>query len=196
MQNHRLMPFQGVVRNLLFCEDRSQSFASRPVNSIELSFAGIPGDAHSGLTRKACSRFTYLYKKDTNISNSRQISIVSSEELQNIANSMDISEIQPEWLGANILIEGIPNLTLLPPSTRLVFGKKAILVVDLENRPCIYPAKIIDQHYPGKGRKFVRKALHKRGVTAWVEREGSMQIGDTIDVFFPQQPLHPMQIQS
>lgn len=196
MQNHRNMPFQGVVKRLLFCEDSSQSIASQPVNSIDLNYAGIPGDTHSGLTRKACSRFTYLYNKGTEIRNCRQVSIVSCEELQQIADAMGISEIQPEWLGANIQIEGIPDLSLLPPSTRLVSSSKATLVVDLENRPCIYPARIIDQHYPGKGRKFVRKALHKRGVTAWVEREGSIKVGDSIDVFFPQQPLHPMQIQS
>ena len=196
MRNHRHMPFQGVVRNLLSCTDSNQSIASKPVADIELSYAGIPGDTHSGLTRKACSRFTYLYEKGTEISNCRQISLVSAEELQEIADAMGISEIQPEWLGANMQIEGIPDLTLLPPSTRLVFSSKATLVVDLENRPCIYPAQIIDSYYPNKGRKFVRKALHKRGVTAWVERQGKIQIGDSVDIFFPQQPLHPLQIQS
>lgn len=190
------MPFQGVVRNLLFCVDSNQSIESQPVADIDLGYAGIPDDTHSGLTRKACSRFPYLYEKGTEIRNCRQISIVSGEELKDIASSMGISEIKPEWLGANIQIEGIPDLTLLPPSTRLVFPSKATLVVDLENRPCIYPAQIIDKHYPDKGRKFVRKALHKRGVTAWVERLGKIEIGDSVDVFFPQQPLHPMQIES
>lgn len=189
------MPFQGVVRNLLFCEDSKQSIESQSVAGLDLSYAGIPDDTHRGLTRKACSRFTYLYEKGTEIRNCRQISIVSVEELQDIAGSMGISEVKPEWLGANLQIEGIPDLTLLPPSTRLVFSSKATLVVDLENRPCIYPAQIIDQHYPGKGGKFVRKALHKRGVTAWVEREGDIQCGDTVDVFFPHQPLHPLQNQ-
>ena len=196
MQNHKHMPFQGIVRKLLFRADGTQSIASETVESIALTYAGIPGDTHSGQTRKACSRFTYLYKEGTEISNCRQISIVSSEELQNIADEMDIEEIQSGWLGANIEINGIPDLTLLPPSTRLVFSSQATLVVDLENRPCIYPAQIIDQHYPGKGRKFVKKALHKRGVTAWVEREGSLQAGDSVDIYFPHQPLHPLQIQT
>ncbi len=187
------MPFQGVVRNLLYCKDSNQSIVSESVESIALTFAGIPGDTHSGQTRKACTRFPYLYKEGTEISNSRQISIISTVELQDIADEMEIEDIPPGWLGANLEIDGIPNLTLLPPSTRLVFSNKATLVVDLENRPCVYPAQIIDRHYAGKGRKFIKKALHKRGVTAWVEREGSLQPGDTVDVFFPDQPLHPLQ---
>ncbi|MCP4432465.1 MAG: MOSC domain-containing protein [Gammaproteobacteria bacterium] len=193
MLNHRHMPFQGVVRNLLYCKDSNQSIVSESVESIALTFAGIPGDTHSGQTRKACTRFPYLYKEGTEISNSRQISIISTVELQDIADEMEIEDIPPGWLGANLEIDGIPNLTLLPPSTRLVFSNKATLVVDLENRPCVYPAQIIDRHYAGKGRKFIKKALHKRGVTAWVEREGSLQPGDTVDVFFPDQPLHPLQ---
>jgi hypothetical protein len=195
MKNHSHMSFQGVVKSLLSCLDNSQSIESKPVQSFSLNYAGIPGDCHSGQTRKACSRFPYLYEKGTEISNSRQLSIVSSTELREIAEAMEIETILPGWLGANIEIDGIPDLTLLPPSTRLVFKSKAIVVVDLENRPCVYPALIIDQHYPGKGRKFVRKALHKRGVTGWVEREGDIQCGDSVDVFFPHQPLHPLQNQ-
>ena len=196
MQNFRHMPFQGVIRSLLTCEDSSQSIVSKPLNSVFATLEGFPQDTHSGLTRKACTRFPYLYPEGTLISNSRQLTIVSTEEMNEIGNDMDIDELQPAWLGANIELEGIPSLTLLPPSTRLVFSSKATLVVDLENRPCIYPAQIIDQHYPGKGRKFIKKAMHKRGVTAWVEREGSLQCGDSVEVFFPQQALHPLQVQS
>ncbi len=196
MQNFTHMPFKGVVRSLLTCEDSSQSIVSKPITGVNVAFGGFPGDTHSGLTRAACSRFPYLYEKGTNISNSRQLSVVSTQEMSELAKAMEIDELQPGWLGANIELDGIPSLSLLPPSTRLVFSGKAILVVDLENRPCVYPAQIIDQHYPGKGRKFVKKAMHKRGITARVEREGSIQVGDSADIFFPQQPLHPLQVQS
>lgn len=193
MKNHRLMPFQGVIRSLLTCEDSKKTIASSPVDKVLASFAGFPHDSHSGLTRKACSRFTYLYETGTEIKNSRQISIVSVEELQEIADGMAIDHVSPGWLGANIELQGIPRLTLLPPSTRLVFSSRATLVVDLENRPCAHPARIIDQYFPGKGRKFVKQALHRRGVTAWVEREGELQTGDSVQVFFPDQPAHPSQ---
>ncbi len=196
MQNFRHMPFKGVVRSLLTCEDSSQSIVSNPLDSVFVSFEGFPQDTHSGLTRKACTRFPNLYPEGTLISNSRQLTIVSTEELNEIARSMEIDLLEPGWLGANIELESIPDITLLPPSTRLVFSSKATLVVDIENRPCAYPAQIIDQHYPGKGRKFVKRAMHKRGITVRVEREGNLQCGDSVDVFFPQQALHPMQVES
>ncbi len=196
MQNFRHMHFKGVIRSLLTCDGNGGSIASKPLKSVYAALEGFPEDTHSGLTRKACTRFPYLYSEGTVISNSRQLSIVSTEELSEIAEAMEILELLPGWLGANIELEGIPNLTLMPPSTRLVFDSKATLVVDLENRPCSYPAQIINQHFPGKGRKFVKQAMHKRGITARVEREGSLQCGDCVEVFFPQQALHPLQVQS
>jgi len=195
MKNFSKMPFNGTVRSLLTCKDSSQSIVSKNIERVEATYAGFPGDTHSGLTRAACSRFPELYAKGTEIKNTRQLTVVATEELAEIAAAMDIDQLQAGWLGANIELEGIPSLTFLPPGSRLIFSSKATLVVDIENRPCVYPAQIIDQHYPGKGRKFVKQAMHKRGFTAWVEREGSIQCGDSVDVFFPEQALHPLQSQ-
>ena len=184
---------QGRVETLLSCADSEASIVSHTIDRVELSFAGFPGDTHSGLTREACTRFPNLYKKGTVIRNTRQLTIVSSEELAEIAMGLDIDQLPAGWLGANIELSGIPSLTLLPPSTRLVFSSKATIVVDIENRPCIYPAKIIDSHHPEKGRKFIKNARHKRGITAWVEREGVIEPGGSVEVFFPQQAAHPLQ---
>lgn len=185
--------FQGTVRNLLSCEDSEATIVSQSIDMVELGFEGFPGDTHSGLTRAACVRFPNLYKEGTVIRNTRQLTIVSSEELAEIAKGLEIEHLPAGWLGANIELSGIPSLTLLPPSTRLVFSSKATIVVDIENRPCIYPAKIIDTHHSGKGRKFIKNARQKRGITAWVEREGSIETGDSVEVFFPQQAAHPLQ---
>lgn len=184
---------QGRVENLLSCEDSIASIVSHSINRIDLSFAGFPGDTHSGLTRVACTRFPNLYKEGTVIRNTRQLSIVSSEELAEIAKGIEIDDLPAAWLGANIELSGIPSLTLLPPSTRLVFSSRATIVVDIENRPCIYPARIIDDFHAGKGKKFIKNARHRRGITAWVEREGSIKSGDSVEVFFPQQSAHPLQ---
>lgn len=184
---------QGRVQNLFSCEDSNVSIVSHVIDRVELSFEGFPGDTHSGLTRVACTRFPNLYKAGSVIRNSRQLTIVSSQELAEIATGLDIDYLPGGWLGANIELSGIPGLTLLPPSTRLVFSGKATIVVDIENWPCIYPAQIIDSFHSGKGRGFIKNARHKRGVTAWVEREGLIQLGDNVDVFFPQQAAHPLQ---
>ena len=47
------------------------------------------------------------YAQGTEIRNTRQISIVSVEELAFIADSMGIDTLQPEWVGANLLVSGM-----------------------------------------------------------------------------------------
>jgi len=187
------MPYAGEVRTLLSCENSSKSIVSEVLERVELTFAGIAGDTHGGLTRSACTRFPYLYAEGTPLRNTRQLTLVSSEELAEIASAMEIERVLPAWLGANIEVAGIPRLTLLPPSSRLVFSGGATIVVDIENRPCAFPAQVIDGHFPGKGRRFIRAAMHRRGLTAWVEREGEIAPGDSVSVFFPDQAPHPDQ---
>jgi hypothetical protein len=191
MKSHKKLDQMGVVKSLLVCTDNSASIESDSITQIEVGFEGFPGEVHSGLTRKACSRFPYLYPPGTEIRNTRQLTLVSSEELSHIASDMDIDQLLPGWLGANIEIAGIANLSLLPPSTRLVFESNLTLVVDLENRPCAYPAQIINHHYPDKGRHFISRAQNRRGVTAWVEREGRLSVGDKLEVFMPAQKAYP-----
>ena len=93
-------------------------------------------------------------------------------------------------VGANLLLSGIPDLTLLPPSSRLIFSSGASLVVDMQNAPCAYPGKVIDEHHPGKGKGFPRAAIDRRGLTAWVEREGSIATGDNVELHIPPQRIY------
>ena len=65
--------------------------------------------------------------------------------------------------------------------------RTALLVVDMQNRPCQLPAKVIEDHLPGIGKKFKRAAEGRRGVTAWVERPGELALGDTLTLFIPDQ---------
>ncbi len=122
------------------------SFVTTPQPQVMVTFAGFEGDRHAGIIRKADSR-TPHYPRGTEIRNDRQISIVSVEELAQIAAAMDVPEIKPEWLGANLSLEGIPRLTCLPPMTRLYFSSGAVLVVQAENLPCQHPGKIIQDAY-------------------------------------------------
>jgi hypothetical protein len=57
----------------------------------------------------------------------------------------------------------------------------------MENQPCNLPAKVIAQENPDAGRKFKAAAENKRGVTAWVEREGRVQVGDKVRLHVPDQ---------
>ena len=183
-------PFQGKVECLLAGADRGEGLEKSQASALTLTFAGIAGDCHAGLTRKSDSRTLRLYRRDTDIRNVRQLSLLSVEELAAVADAMGIPEVKPEWVGANLVTSGIPDLTFLPPSTRLQFPSGATLVVDLENAPCRFVADVIAKHHPEAASRWIAAATHKRGVTAWVEREGNLGMGDAITVFLPPQRLY------
>lgn len=181
----------GQVEAVLLHRSQKDDITTEAIDSVAVSFAGFDGESHSGLTRESCVRVKKQYPIGTIIRNTRQICIVSKQELADIAKLMDIAEIDPAWLGANLCISGIPDLTRLPPSTRLLFEGGVSLVVDLENEPCSYPADIIEQHHSGKGKYFVKHAMGKRGVTAWVECEGALGNAEKVAVHVPSQPPYP-----
>jgi hypothetical protein len=178
----------ATVRWLGRVPDRAAGLAAVPVPAVELTFAGITGEAHSGLTRASCSRVAAQHRKGTEIRNTRQISILSVEEIAAIAAAMSVSEFDPAWLGASLVIEGIADFSHVPPSSRLQAEGGATLVVDMENRACMLPAPVIEDALPGKGSLFRAAAKGRRGVTAWVEREGRLCLGERLRLHVPDQP--------
>lgn len=173
----------GLVR------DRDAALAAEAVDSITATFAGPEGEAHGGLTRPSCSRVTAQYPKGTTIRNTRQFSILSAEELAQIAARMGLDRLDPALVGATMVVEGIPDFSHVPPGSRLQAEGGATLVVDIENRPCQLPAKPIEGRHAGFGAKFKAAAQGRRGITAWVEREGTFRIGDAIRLHIPDQPV-------
>ena len=169
--------------------DRGAALAATPRETLRLTFAGPEGEDHGGLTRPSCSRVTAQYPKGTEIANARQLSVVSTEELAAVAAEMGLDALDPAWLGATLAIEGLPDLTHLPPSSRLQFGGHGgpTVVVDMENRPCHLPAPVIEAARPGHGRAFKQAAQGRRGVTARVEREGTVTVGDEVRLHVPDQ---------
>ena len=167
--------------------DRDAALASTGMDEAQLTFAGIPGEAHRGLTRPSCSRVTSQHPRGTEIRNVRQLSVVSAEELAQIAAACGLDRLNPALIGASLMISGIPDFTHLPPSSRLQMPDGATLVVDMENRPCHLPAKPINAAHPGAGDRFKTAAKGKRGITAWVEREGMMRVGDSVRLHVPDQ---------
>ena len=186
----RLKHLEARTEVILVNSTPDEDLSSRRVPSVAVSYAGLEGESHSGLVRSSCVRVRHQYPQGTEIRNTRQISIVSIEELAEIAAAMGIAELQPEWLGANLLVSGIPHFSQIPPSTRMIFSGGASLVVDLENSPCKYPGEIIERHHPGFGNLFAKAAVGRRGVTAWVEREGHISTGDSISLYIPPQRIY------
>lgn len=158
-----------------------------PVEEMPLSFAGPEGEVHAGLTRPACSRVRAQHPRGTPIRNVRQLCIVSAEEMALVADQLDLASFDYAWVGASVVLEGIPDLTHLPPSSRLQAPDGATIVIDMENLPCQEPAVTISKATDGRGKAFKSAATDRRGVTGWVEREGSLRLGDTLRLHVPAQ---------
>ena len=184
----------AIVRWMGIVEDSANSLHADPVEEMNVTFAGVAGECHAGLTRSSCSRVKDQHPRGTQIANVRQFSILSVEELLAIAEACNIDEFDPAWVGASLVIEGIGDFSHVPPSSRLQADSGATLVVDMENRPCVLPGRVIEKEEPGKGKAFKHAANGLRGVTAWVEREGLLKLGDVLRLHIPDQPIwahHP-----
>ena len=172
----------GVVTNA----DRVELLAE-PRGRLDLTFDGVAGSFHGGATRLSCSRVKSQYPKGTEIRNERQLSLISAEELAEIAALIGVDAIDPARLGASMVLSGLPDFSFVPPSSRLQAPSGATLTVDMQNRPCQFPAKSIETVAPGKGRGFKPAAAGRRGVTASVAREGRVAIGDVLRLHVPDQ---------
>ncbi|RUT97307.1 molybdenum cofactor sulfurase, partial [Mesorhizobium sp. USDA-HM6] len=109
-------------------------FDTRPVEELRLGFDGIQGDFHAGATRRSGGREPW-YPRGTEMRNERQLSLVAADELAIVAERMGLREIKPEWIGANLLIEGVPRLSMLPAGTLLFFAGGVTIKIDAQNGP-------------------------------------------------------------
>lgn len=181
---------QGQVIGV-YANHRPDTLETIPAQSLTLTFAGVEGDKHGGLQSKADGRYPF-YERGTPILNTRQVSLVSMEELGSIQYSLKIDYLVASWLGANISVMGIPNLSLLPIGSRLFFAGGAVLLNMGYNPPCTAPGHIIHRYFEEVAPNQFPKAAHlKRGIVAMVEREGQINAGDEITVSLPTQPPYP-----
>ncbi len=180
--------FRGTVVSVLLGLQKD-SLVTTAFDQAEATLEGFSGDRHAGITRPSDGR-TPHYPRGTTIRNDRQVSVISVEELEIVAERLELPEIRPEWLGANLLLQGISRLTQLPPTTRLFFQQGAVLYVSGENAPCIHPGRVIQAAHPGRedlAAAFTKAALHLRGLIAVVEKPGVIARGDSFVVKTPAQ---------
>jgi hypothetical protein len=186
--------FAATVTALCACThaERGKSFATEAVSHLDLSFDGIAGDRHGGPTRLSGGREPW-YPRGTEIRNERQLSIVSGDELAGVAAAMGVPEIRPEWIGANIVLAGVPDLTLLPPRSLVFFRGGPTIRIDGLNVPCRLSGRAIAARYPdrdGLDLAFVKAARYRRGLVGYVERPGRIAPGDHADVRVPEHWLY------
>ncbi|MER9073445.1 molybdenum cofactor sulfurase [Mesorhizobium sp. M0904] len=169
-------------------------FETRAMDKLQLGFDGIDGDFHAGTTRRSGGREPW-YPRGTEMRNERQLSIVAADELAIVAERMGIAAIKPEWIGANLLIEGLPHLSMLPSGTLLFFKGGATVKVDAQNGPCRIAGRSVAEHagmadVEAGALLFPKAAKRLRGLVAWVEKSGTITAGEEISVRVPEQWIY------
>ena len=169
-------------------------FQTEPVAERALGFDGIAGDFHAGERRRSGGREPW-YPRGTEMRNERQLSIVALDELAVVAGRMGIAELKPEWIGANLVIEGLPSLSMLPAGTLLFFKGGVTLKVDGQNKPCRHAGQSIAENATMEDREagalaFPKVARRLRGLVAWVEKPGKIVEGEEISVRVPEQWIY------
>jgi MOSC domain-containing protein YiiM len=176
-----------------------------PVEELVVDCGGIVGDRHYGFTRAADGR-NPEYPVGELIRNNRQWSAIAPQELAAIARAMKVERIDPAWIGANLCLVGIPNLSQLPKGTKIRFPQDAVLVVEDQNMPCRGPGKVIASKYPPDTVNYytfpkaamIDKETSRRGVIGVVEYAGTIALGDvaTVELYKPRAYSLPLYTES
>lgn len=155
--------------------------------SIEVELDGVVGDRHRNISRKC-----WPGDKQSEGSvrrNERHWSAVSAEELKFIEQEMNLVDpLQASSLGANICLQGIPELSRLTRGTILKFSSGVVLMVEEYNPPCSDMSEKIAQLYTSKSGEpiansaFSKAAKFSRGLVGVVEVAGIIQAGDEVVV--------------
>jgi hypothetical protein len=183
----------GRIAGLYLTADTSaKGFQTSAVESLPLEHDGVPDSRHRGWTRGADSRVPYL-PRGTPIRNTRALSIVSAEDLAEAARLLSIPQLDPRWIGASVLTEGIERLSFLPRGTRIFCDGGAILVVEDMNAPCRGAGAAIAGHNPGRPElelEFPKRCQHLRGLIASIEHPGTITAGTDLTAKLPAQWLY------
>lgn len=162
-------------------------------DAIEVELDGIVGDRHRGFFREN-------WKDDKQAEgvirrNERHWSAVSVEELASIQQAMNL--VQPllaESLGANLCLQGVPDLSRLARGSLLKFSSGVELMVEEYNPPCREMGEKLAAMHTGNSDEWIpagafsQAAKFLRGVVGVVEVAGIIRAGDEVRVEPPQLP--------
>lgn len=98
---------------------------------------------------------------------------------------LSIPLLSPNWLGANLVLEGNPDLTDLPTGSHLLFPSGAGLLCEGRNTPCLHTARAVQAHYPNRptlAKEFIAAAARHRGILCIVERPGTLFPEDKVRI--------------
>lgn len=126
---------------------------------------GVIGDYHAG-------PYNRHKKRGEPEPNTRQLTIVAQEVLDDVNEELGI-RLEPGFLGENLTVVGLGDLSDLEPGDLLIAGT-VVLEVTAQNKPCstvaVYHSQLV-------------KLLHgRRGVCAIVRQPGVIRPGDRVSV--------------
>ena len=183
---------QGRVLGVYVTSDRSsEGFQTGAQATLTLALDGIEGSRHQGWTMPADARVPYL-PRGTTMRGTRALSLVSREDMAEAAQRLDVAELDPRWIGANVIVEGIERFSFLPRGTRLFCEGGVILSIEAQNAPCRFAGAAIAGHTnrPEIELEFAKIAKRLRGVVASVEHPGTIAPGCAVTARIPEQWLY------
>lgn len=182
----------GVVRGVYAAIDEAEpDFVTAPFDRLDLTIDGVTGDRHAGPLRASGAREPWL-PRGTMLRNDRQLSALSVEDLGAIATALDIHEADPRLIGANLVIEGLPDFSRIPAGSFLAIGGSwegkgrfdgtAILQVSAYNHPCRGPGRKLAAAHgrPDLECAFPKAARSLRGLVLGVSLPGCVRVGDAV----------------
>jgi len=172
---------------------KNADLSKQSQTSLRAEIGGFEGDKHQGPTRKTWEG--EWEPAGTIRRNERNWSGVSTEELDYITQRLELTEqLSATTLGANLCVEGIPEFSLLPKGTRLVFPSGAVLLVEEYNPPCSDMGEQIASKYPTRAteplnnKTWLRPASGRRGVVGVIDVAGEIRVNDEVEVRVYEEP--------
>jgi len=172
---------------------KNEDLSKQSQTLLRAEIGGFAGDKHQGLVRETWEG--EWEPAGTERRNERQWSGVSTEELDHITQRLELTQpLTPTTLGANLCVEGIPEFSLLPKGTRLVFPSGAVLLVEEYNPPCSDMGAQIALQYstrstqPLNDKTWLRPAAGRRGVVGVIDVAGEIRVGDDVEVRVYEEP--------
>lgn len=193
---------RGVLAGIFAAAGASSApyaFMTAAADVLLLDHSGIRGDLHAGPTRMSGPREPWL-PRGRSLRNERQISALCPAELAVIAGRLGIDALPPEWLGGNLLIEGLAGFSRIVPGSQIAIGGQwggkgrfdgsAVLRVEAYNAPCRRAGRAIAVATGRKGLEFafVKAAAALRGLVLSVDLAGPVSPGDAVVLIPPVLP--------
>ena len=168
----------------LFLGVIEEELIKRSVKQLEFRLDGVIGNRHAGFERVTWEGDDKQVA-NTLRRNERQWSAVSSEELDEISEKMNLRvPLKAGDIGANFCVSGANNFSKLPKGTIFKFDSGVELIVEEYNPPCLGMSKNLAQNILDKNGNvldetlFLQVAKYLRGLVGVVEVPGMIHKND------------------